>query len=422
MNTIADGTCLRDLHYLLEFLAAWEKRPECLTPMAYQWSCAVPEPAERLEWNNFTLRREILLQLRPRLQYPDQFSGTPGGIQFAEEEFSEVGHRCNSLRLDDTSHRACGRPQNPISDRYVNLLPTTLEIGFRRVTPGRDQPALRLDHTPHHNRMFETAFSSDDDEVVADAVSVWIVDGDWAPPGSFVRYLTKRVEKATPFAPILRRPSILVIERIWRNELEASGLETVRLLNRLDVDVDDMVERDVWVELLVRAICLPAGLETLSSHYWSLLDKLASGPDFRWIPGSCNIEVMGALEKAEGWEKLEVWLVVVWQSLAYPTPTSITEDVGQVTLKLLLQRASALSRFRHLQVDGNLYYPHVVELRRICDQAQMEQLSSEPPPSPYVFFYPAQHLAILISPFLCLSPPTRAQQLVSLPFGGDDTF
>ena len=48
MNTIADGTCIHDLHLLLEFLAAWEKRPECLTRMVCQWSSAISKAVGRL--------------------------------------------------------------------------------------------------------------------------------------------------------------------------------------------------------------------------------------------------------------------------------------------------------------------------------------------------------------------------------------
>lgn len=43
------------------------------------------------------------------------------------------------------------------------------------------------------------------------------------------------------------------------------------------------------------------------------------------------MEVMGLLEEAEDWEKLETWAVIVWQSRW----TESIEDVGQVTRKLL---------------------------------------------------------------------------------------
>jgi hypothetical protein len=97
--------------------------------------------------------------------------------------------------------------------------------------------------------------------------------------------------------------------------LEVSGLETIRLLNRLNVDANDMVDKRVWARLLAGVICLPAGLESLSPHYWCLLDKLSLGTYFCGTPGLRGAEVMRSLEEAEDWEKLEVWMAVVWQSL-----------------------------------------------------------------------------------------------------------
>jgi hypothetical protein len=208
-------------------------------------------------WSQRSLRHALLEELRLS-------SNDPGQLRFAEGEFSKVGRRCDSLRLDNTSHRTHDQPQ--VRTPHVDLLSTTLEIGFRLVTPGGDQQALRLNHTFHHDRMLETVFLGDDDNIIADAVSVWTVVDDQAPFGSCVRYLAERTGRHKPFSPRLRRAIIQVIEHIWPSEMNISGPETVRLLNRLHADVDDIVERDVWVELLLGVICLPAGLENLSSH------------------------------------------------------------------------------------------------------------------------------------------------------------
>jgi len=83
----------------------------------------------------------------------------------------------------------------------------TLEIGFRCVMLSDDWSSLRLDHTPHHEWVFETAFSSND-EVIADALCVCIVGGGYAPFGSYARCLAKRVERDVPFSPRLRQASI----------------------------------------------------------------------------------------------------------------------------------------------------------------------------------------------------------------------
>lgn len=82
----------------------------------------------------------------------------------------------------------------------------------------------------------ETAFSTADDEVVADAVCISIPSNRRIPPGSFVRHFAKRVAMDTPFSPRLRQVGIAAIERMWRNELKASGFETARLLNHFDID------------------------------------------------------------------------------------------------------------------------------------------------------------------------------------------
>jgi hypothetical protein len=397
MNAIADGSCLQHLNYLLEFLAAWEKRPECLTPMAYQWCSAISEAAGRLEWGELSDRRQILRVLRLELQDP-ALGAAPHYLQFADGGFSEVGRRCGPLRSGGTSHSARGPPQALTPSYYVDLLRTTLEIGFRQATPGHDQSALRLNHTSHHIRMFETAFSSNDDEVIADVVSVWVVDGDRAPLGSCVPRLIEWLERDRPFSARLRRVSIHAIERIWRSELEVSGSETVRLLNRLDVDVEDMAKQEEWVRLLVGVIYLPTGLESLSSHYWRLLDRLAMAANFCWIPESRTVEVMKLLEEAEGWKKLEVWMVVAWQSLPRSMPTSAMEDIERATLKLFMQRASAPRRFEALCQRGSLWPDDKARLQQICDRARVNQLSLASLPTLYVSICPAQCLSVLMPP------------------------
>jgi hypothetical protein len=61
--------------------------------------------------------------------------------------------------------------------------------------------ALHLDNPSHDEWMFKVAFSSNDDEVIADAVTVWIIGGDQTPPGSFVSYFAKRAQRAVDPSP-----------------------------------------------------------------------------------------------------------------------------------------------------------------------------------------------------------------------------
>jgi len=214
------------------------------------------------------------------------------------------------------------------------------------------------------------AFSSDDDEVIADAMCAWIAEGDTVPAGSCVRCLAERVESDTPFSPRLRQVSIRVIERIWPGERLVSTLGTVRLLNRLDVDVDDMENQGDWARLLECVARSPTGLESLSSHYWRLLDKLEGvyvGSTFRGT-------TMRLLENAEDREKLEIWMPIVWRSAHRYWSM---QDFGRVTLTLLLRRPSALPRFEGLCETDGVDAIHKLELRRICDQARTEQSPPE---------------------------------------------
>jgi len=272
MNGIADGSCLHHLNYLLEFLAAWEKRPAYLTLMAYQWCSAISEAARRPSPNKISTSLpdplQRILQYRLRLRPQGRFPIT------TESGFSQVRSCRDPVRLDPTSNLTNGHPQHVTPPIYPYLLSITLEIGFRHITSSCHQPALHLNHTSHHEWVLETAFSSDDDEVIADAVCVWIVGGDSSPPGSCARHLARRMESGTPFSPRLQQASIRAIQHIWPNELKVAGLDTVRWLNRLNVNVGDMVDQERWARLLVGVIHFPTGPESLSSRYWCLLDKL----------------------------------------------------------------------------------------------------------------------------------------------------
>ena len=411
MNVIANGTHIEDLHYLLEFLAVWEKRPLSLIPMAYQWCSTLSEVAG--SWGEPTGVRGLLEPPRLELHGPTYWGSY--NIQFAEKEFSKVGRYWESLHSGNTFHRACRHLQDlngPILLPYVDLLHTILEIGFRLVTPD-DNPDLN--HTPHHTRVLEIAFSSSDDEVVADAVSIWIASSRWSPPGSYIYYLAKRMERGTPFSPRLRRVCIHAIERIWNYpDFEASGLEISHLLNRLNVGVDDIVESGRWMSLLVEVTCLPAALESLSSHHWHLLDRLVM--DGRILYRQLYLEVMRLLEKSEDWEKLEVWMVVIWMSVSSLARRPVMDEAKQVTLKLVSQRTSALLRFEDLCVRRSVDWLSVDELQWICDGVRAKQLLSESAPLPYVSILPARCISLLMPP---LSLPQSAD---SRPVGCSTSF
>jgi len=225
MNSIADRSCLHYLNYLLEFLSAWEKRPAYLTPMAYQWCSAISKAAGRFDLSETTIdppyTQYVILDYQLRFRPQDLPS------YWAEEGLSEVGPGCDPAHLDATSHQSHRRPQRLTPPMYAHLLFITLNVGFRHVMPSRDQPVLHLDHTSHHKWVFETAFTSGDDDAIADALCIWIVGDVSTFPDSWSCYLAKRTEMYTPFSPRLRLVSIHTIERIWPNGLKVSGLDRI---------------------------------------------------------------------------------------------------------------------------------------------------------------------------------------------------
>ena len=300
----------------------------------------------------------------------------PHLIPIGEDGFSMAASGCDPVRLN-TPHRPPSRQPDVTLRNYADLLHRSLKIGFRLAEPGHDQPTLRLDRTSHYDWMFKTVLSSNDDEVIADAVCAWIADSRVTPPGSFAGYLTKRVDKGATFSKRLRWASTRVIEGIWESEIKVSGLEGVRLLNYLEVGADEVVDEDKWGKLLTSTIRWPTEPETLSPHYWHLLDKLVSTTRLYGSFVFRDVEVMNSLKKDKDWERLEVWMVVIWMSLSpdkRPTPDSM-QDVEQANCELLSERPSALPRFNNLVLA---HPPDKYKLKQICDQAQGKQ---QPPES-----------------------------------------
>ena len=365
MDAITDKNRVRYLTRFLDFLATWEERPACLTPMAYEWCSAISEVAEGLGQGSMGIGEERCL-----LPLFD-----------LDMELTLVGPGGDLVHPDNNSH-ARGLPRVQALEECTDLLRKTLKVGFRLAGPGPDQPSPDLNHTSHHDRMFEAVFSCDDDELIADAVGAWIV-GSSRPTGSCARYFTKRIARATPLLPRLRQAGIRALEHNWRSELTMSIPDTVCLLNRLNVDVDDVEDKYQWSRLLEELICSPTGFESLPSHYWCLLGKLT----WERLPverlGPRDVEVMKLLEVVENWEKLEVCMATVWSTiLSFPSMPESMGDVERVTLKLISQRPQALQRFENLckrKIRGS---EASTALELILDRVQAGQSPLESPPPP----------------------------------------
>lgn len=269
-------------------------------------------------------------------------------------------------------------PQNPrhprdnIAHKYAELLLKALEVGFRQFEPY----ALSSSHTPQQRWMFDIIFASGDDEVIADALCAWAADRDQATIGSCARRLGGRVERPIPFSPRLRRITIEVI-RGCKLTTDGSELDIARLLNRLYPGADDIRDHDNFQHLLVCVARSPAGREALSSQSWCLMGELALAkrPDPLFQLLDADVEVWRSVHDGEGWEKLEMWMLVVWLSIDLESGARMGE-ILQVTRRLFQQRPSALQRFEPLCKPDRCIYGS--QLRQICDEARAEQLS--PPP------------------------------------------
>ena len=204
IEVIADGHDITPVIPLLEFLAAWKERPWYLIQMAYEWCSAISEASGR-HWSS-----ELPIIQGAQRRYPPQDS-LPGGYlekqlrDLAEAFFHGARPCCDLIRSDYTTHHTHGSPRPPTPHGYAVLIPAILEIGLRNTRLGLERLNIRLNNTSHHERIFEIVFSSDDDELIADAICVWVVDGDNAPPGLCARYFTKRMERDTPLS-----------QRLWR--------------------------------------------------------------------------------------------------------------------------------------------------------------------------------------------------------------
>ena len=333
MDVIPDPEYLQHLQSIMSHLATWEESPVRLNKAAYQWCSAIAEKLGNLG-----------------------LGGIPPGN-----------------RLPPHRPRSRG-PQDETAPGYTDLLLTALKVGFRR-SESRNSD---LEYTPHHERMFDIAFSSDDDDVIADAARAWVVDPDRAEISSFVRYLAKRMEVAAPFSPRLRQTIIRVIQQArFSDNLKAAGLEleTARLLDRLDLDVGEAegVDHWVWQQLLVSLVRSPTGRKGLSSNCWRLLGKLAVGGSWTSLTlNEVEMEVLRSLYDAEDWEKLEAWMLTVWPYIGCWSE-EWTKDVEQMTLELFQRRSSAISRFEDLCAK-RLRDQYADRVRQMCNQARAEQV------------------------------------------------
>lgn len=390
--------------------------------MACQWCISISEVVKRLPSGEtlITLPTSLaeLVEYQLRLRLRDLAADKHWGriAISSAREFCRLGPNCDPVNSDPIF----GWVKHPALDLYVYLLLIVLEVGFRPAGTTPTWGCILPAHTSGHEWVFEIAFSSSDDEVIADGVSMFIMNGALTPLDSFARYFTKRMERNTPFLPRLQQLIMRALRCIWDIGLRESGPETIRLLNRLAV-----TEGDAWDAMLEDVIHSPAGIEGLSLDYWCLM--LESMND-TWSLEPRDIRAMQLLRGSKDWEKLEIWMLVVWTCLPYPSDVTAgsMEEVQEVTLELFSRRPSAIRRFEDLykpRVSENSYdQTYKKKLQDVCDQARAETMPlGKPQTSMYVSPHPAQQLLILMSCF-SFSQLDFTRPPFPLPFAGDDSF
>ena len=336
MDIILNENRTVGLHLFLEFLTSWVDPPAYLTSMAYEWCSAIARRLGKLGWDGVVPRGRL------------------------------IPSRCKDPL------------PGPATRYYVDLLFAALEVGFRRIRRNRNWSGIQLNHSSHHERVFDAAFSALDDEVVADAMCVWIVDRGKKPvrPGPCVQYLARCAERDEPFSPGLRRMIIDAIELTevhW--ELRRAGSVTVRLLNHLEVDVDDITCRSIWVRLLERVMDSWPEWKSLSPRCWWLLEGLVLDLRETVFLGGGGTGVVRSLEEAEDWERLEVWLLVLWSPQFNRLKPHQVKEIERATVKLLVRRPSGLPRFEGLLV-GDKRSTFADRLQRVCERMRAEQFPS----------------------------------------------
>jgi hypothetical protein len=289
-----------DLRSLLEGLLAWGNKPDYLIPMAYQWCSAISQKI-----------REC------------------GGDEPTPEDLSSSNH-------------------------YGCILSLSLAIAFRHIGSKHVSLFNHLSHTPHDEWMLDAIFTRGDDDAIADAVYVGIVDPYATPSGSCTRRLLKLTERGRPFSPRLRWTILHLVQEVGYLASGYAELEFVCLLNNLEVTVGEAGDAGrAWMDLLIRVLLTSVGQMCLSSHYWLLLGNLISMLRKTHFAGHRHTEVMKSLEEAQEWDKLEMWMLVVWWSKydseynSDPIPIPI-QDIERATLTLFRQQPSAIPKFEDL--------------------------------------------------------------------------
>ena len=268
--------------------------------------------------------------------------------------------------------------KNEDLDTCKDLLVSALRLGFRRDdTYSMQYPPI---HTKHHKRMIHVAFSTGDADTIADALCAW-THGDtpqlrFPSLGACADHLVNL--SGMKFSPRLRQMVICTIECTGYPEFERVGIEKlVPLLNSLEIEAHEMEWRSRWTSFLWSVLRSPPGQQYLSSHYWRRIVPMAMQPGLFVLHfESSDLETMRIFEEAGDWERLEVWIGMMWV-LELSEDVVQVEEVERATRALFRNRPSALRTVEGWMLaasedDDSLYARHRDTFWKVCDQAKEE--------------------------------------------------
>jgi len=345
-----------NLYELLEQLMEWKERPACLTAMAYQWSLAFCD----------CIRNIDQLSAGPTILVSRRFEGLvkhcDGRVESSKREYIfECCLLLLALSLGVGFHRGLASGSTyvpPANGEYHRLMAEVMLRGASRGT----QVAQRM-------RVLYAGIEG--------ALHVWTLEEHPPPLGSCAGYLGG-VVKGHEISPELRVLLVRAIGSMEYEDLERAGLETVvDALDDLNLRFDDVCMGGQWPLLLKPLIRSQCGRERLPLRYWHLLEALVTDDvEPHTILCQPDVDAMRALEASQDWEKLEVWMRVLWISRldGWFPPVPIAEDIERVTLSLFQRRPSALSGFACMKIPFNrsrscLLDSRKTELQQICDRA-----------------------------------------------------
>ena len=312
------------------------------------------------------------------------------GCEFLQYILSDLTRMKGDSSLTEAAYKWCSL----ICENYSSftngrkLVLLALQVGFRHLDPGANQILAWLIHTEHHQELVHIVFGSRNCGAITDLLQAWT-------SSSFVHQPFTLLKRCTPYLidpsvyqyllggpeslPAFQRSRQLVIRTVELIGLQGCEQGDLRgfceFLDFLHVSTKDIVYRGSWAELLLDIINQsPQGAQYLSQPYWELLAELSTSVIWWMRNPTWNPDIMVFLEGNQEWDKLEIWMGVIW--IVWPQKISgpIEGDVRRIMLSLFHQRPGAIQKLRKW-MDKGLGGPEIFQ--KICEQGCHEAVQKE---------------------------------------------